>query len=163
MKQMATLLSLLVALSLINVSQAALAQGDDKGKPNATLAASVEQTITRMEEEGRQATLKNDVAATDRLLADNWMNTNANGTVTTKPQLIALLKSTPFNFISIEDDDVKIRTYEGAAVVTGRSVRKRSGQDDKVIAQQFRFTRVYAKPDGRWQVVAAQSTPILQP
>ena len=126
--------------------------------------ASVEQMIRRMEEEGRQATLKNDVEATERLLADDWMNTNANGTVTTKPQLIALLKSSPFSFISIEDEEVMIRSYEGAAaVVTGRSVRKRSGSDGKVIAQQFRFTRVYVNRAGRWQVVAAQSTPILQP
>ncbi len=158
MKQLATTLFLLIALLLIDVSLDTFAQSDDKAKAD---GASVEQLIKKIEEEGRQATLKNDVEATSRLLADDWMNTNANGTVTTKPQLIALLKSSPFNFISIEDDEVLIRGYEGAAVVTGRSVRKRSGQDGKVVAQQFRFTRVYVKRDGRWQVVAAHSTPVL--
>lgn len=154
MKQMFTISLVLV------VSLTAFAQGPEKGMPD---RAGVEEMIKKMEDEGRQATLKNDVAATERLLADDWMNTNANGTVTTRSQLIALLKSTPFTFISIEDDDVKIRAYEEAAIVTGRSVRKRAGQDGKVIAQQFRFTRVYVRRDGRWQVVAAQSTPILQP
>lgn len=172
MKYIVTRLALLIALSMIHVSLTASPQSDVKGRTevdqmmdqlDATTAAIVERTINELEEEGRRATLKNDVQATERLLADDWMNTNANGSVTTKPQLIGLLKSTPFNFLSIEDDEVKIRTYEGSAVVTGRSVRKRSGQDGKAIAQQFRFTRVYVKRDGRWQVVAAQSTPILQP
>lgn len=153
MKQIPIILALLLA-----VSSPGFAQKAEKGKVD---GASVEVLIRRMEEDGRQATLKNDVEATQGLLGDDWMNTNSNGTVTTKPQLLALLKSSPFSFVSIEDDDVMIRAYEGAAVVTGRSVRKRSGQDGKVIAQQFRFTRVYAKRDGRWQVVAAQSTPIL--
>lgn len=160
MKHLVTTLFLLIAVLLIDVSLATFAQSDDKAKAD---GASVEQLIKKIEEEGRQATLKNDVEATNRLLADDWMNTNANGTVTTKSQLIALLKATPFNFISIEDDDVIIRTYESAAVVTGRSVRKRAGPDGKVIAQQFGFTRVYAWRNNRWQVVVAQSTPILQP
>lgn len=161
MKHMITMLFLVIAASRIDGSLVTFAQSDDKAKAD---RASVEQMIKKMEEEGREATLKNDVEATNRLLADDWMNTNANGTVTTKSQLIALLKSTPFNFISIEDDEVMIRTYEGAAVVTGRSVRKRSGSDGKVIAQPFRFTRVYVRRNNRWQVVAAQSTPIpIQP
>lgn len=153
MRQITALLSLLITLSL-----PAFGQDDEKVKAE---GASFAQVIKKLEEEGRQATLKDDVEATERLLADDWMNTNANGTVTTKPQLLTLLRSSPFNFISIEDHDVLIRGYEGVAVVTGRSVRKRADQDGKVVSQQFRFTRVYVKRDGRWQVVAAQSTPVL--
>jgi hypothetical protein len=41
-----------------------------------------ENLILQLESEGRQATLKNDVAATDRLLAENWMNVNPDGSVT---------------------------------------------------------------------------------
>lgn len=120
----------------------------------------IEQQILQLEKEGREAALSNDVEANDRLLADNWMNTNANGTTTTKARLMELLKSSPFKIMSIEDDDVMVRVYGDSAVVTGRATSKRIGQDNAVITGQVRFTRVYAKQKGQWKVVAAQSTPI---
>ncbi len=120
----------------------------------------IEQQILQLEKEGREAALSNDVEANDRLLADNWMNTNANGTTTTKARLMELLKSSPFKIMSIEDDDVMVRVFGDSAVVTGRATSKRIGQDNAVITGQVRFTRVYAKQKGQWKVVAAQSTPI---
>ena len=116
--------------------------------------------IQQFEEHLREATLTNDVALHQQLLADNWMNTNANGTVTTKLQLLQLLQSTPFNFTRIADEDVVIRVYRDAAIVTGRSLRERLAPNGSKIVQHVRFTRMYVHLDGRWQVVAAQATPI---
>jgi uncharacterized protein (TIGR02246 family) len=121
---------------------------------------SVEQTIRQLENENREATLKNDASVFERLLADDWLNTNANGTVTTKAQLMTLLKSGTFKISSLEYDDVVVRAYKDTAVVTGRSTSTRMGQDNKLITGQVRFTRVYVKRDSGWQVVSAQSTPI---
>jgi uncharacterized protein (TIGR02246 family) len=120
----------------------------------------VEQTIRQLENENREATLKNDASVFERLLADDWLNTNANGTVTTKAQLMTLLKSGTFKISSLEYDDVVVRAYKDTAVVTGRSTSTRMGQDNKLITGQVRFTRVYVKRDSGWQVVSAQSTPI---
>lgn len=125
-------------------------------------SADVERQIMQVENESREATLKNDAETLDRLLADNWMNTNANGTVTTKAQLMALLKSSPFKIMSIENDEVLVRVYDDTAVVTGRSTSKRAGRDDQIVTGQVRFTRVWVKAKGSWRVVAAQSTPITQ-
>ncbi len=88
----------------------------------------------------------------DRLLADNWMNTNANGTVTTKEQLLTLLRTNPFKIQSIESDDVMLRIYGDSAVVTGRSTSTRVGPDNQVVTGQVRFTRVYSKSvtAGEW-------------
>jgi uncharacterized protein (TIGR02246 family) len=120
----------------------------------------VEQTIRQLENENREATLKNDASVFERLLADDWLNTNANGTVTTKAQLMSLVKSGTFKISSLEYDDVMVRAYQDAAVVTGRSTSTRMGQDNKLITGQVRFTRVYITRDQGWQVVSAQSTPI---
>jgi hypothetical protein len=119
---------------------------------------SIEQTISQLESELREATLKNDAAATGRLLADSWINTNANGTITEKKQLLATISS--FEFISIEDEDVRIDAYDNAAIVTGRSTRKLANPDGSVLTRHVRFTRVYVNQGGNWQVVAAQATPI---
>lgn len=117
-----------------------------------------EQVILRLENEGREATLKNDIEANNRLLADNWMNINPDGTVTTKARLMEMLKDSSFKIESIENDEVMVRVYGDVVVVTGRSTSKRAGQGNEVITRQVRFTRVYAKSKGRWQVVSAHNT-----
>jgi hypothetical protein len=47
----------------------------------------------RLESEGREATLRNDIDANDRLLVDNWVNINVDGSITTKTKLLELLKA----------------------------------------------------------------------
>ncbi len=115
--------------------------------------------ILELEERLRQATLRNDPDATDALLAGDWLNTNANGSMSTKAQLLALIDS--FNFVSIVNEDAQVRVYPGLAIVTGRSTRQLRNNENAVTTNQVRFTRVYAELDGRWQVVASQATPIL--
>jgi ketosteroid isomerase-like protein len=132
-------------------------------KDKAGERVNTERVILRLENEGREATLKNDIEANDRLLADNWVNVNPDGSVTTKAKLMELLKDSSFRIMSIENDEVLVRTYGDAAVVTGRSTTKRAGQGSEVITRQVRFTRVYARSKGRWQVVSAHNTLISSP
>ena len=116
--------------------------------------------IHQLEQQLRSATMQNNIELHDQLLAATWLNTNANGTITTKPQLLALLQSHPFAFLSIDDEDVLIRGYNDVAIVTGRSTRRRASSDTSIISQVVRFTRVYAYIENRWHVVSAQATPI---
>ena len=74
-----------------------------------------------------------------------------------------LLKDGSFKIMSIDNDEVMVRVYGDAAVVTGRSTTKRAGQGGEVMTRQVRFTRVYAKGKDRWQVVSAHNTLIRQP
>ena len=119
-------------------------------------------TIHDLEQQLRVATMQNDIDLHTQLLADTWLNTNANGTITTKAQLLALLHSHPFNFHAINDEDVLIRSYNDVAIVTGRSTRQRASLDTSIITQTVRFTRVYVYLEKRWQIVAAQATPITE-
>jgi ketosteroid isomerase-like protein len=150
MKRIITIIVLACATSLFTPAQAT--------KEKATGDVSSEQLIVRLESEGREATLKNDIEANDRLLADDWMNINVDGSITTKAKLLELLKARSFKIMSIDNDEVMVRVYGDAAVVTGRSTTKRAGQGDEIVTRQVRFTRVYAKRLGRWQVVSAHNT-----
>lgn len=152
MKEIIAVVLLVCATSLSVPAQ----KTDKKPKGN----SKIERLILQLEKEGREATLKNDLEMNDRLLADNWMNTNVNGTVTTKAQLLELIKSNTFKITSIESDDVMVRVYGDSAVVTGRSTSTRMRPDNQAVTGQVRFIRVYSKIGGRWRVVAAQSTPI---
>lgn len=149
---MKSIITVVVLACIVSLSVLAQTKGT-------TGNADAEQQIMQLEKEGREATLKNDVEANDRLLADNWININPDGSVTTKARLMELLKTSPFKIMSIENDEVTVRVYGEAAVVTGRSTSKRAGQSaGEIVTRQVRFTRVYAKRDGRWQVVSAQNT-----
>jgi ketosteroid isomerase-like protein len=132
-------------------------------KEKASDNGNTEQLVLGLENEGREATLKNDIEANVRLLAANWVNVNPDGSVTTKAKLMELLKLSSFTIMSIDNDEVMVRVYGDAAVVTGRSTSKRAGRGSEVITRQVRFTKVYAKNKGRWQVVSAHNTLIRQP
>ena len=155
MKRITTVVVLVCVTSLFALAQTTKEEAGHKGD--------TEQLILRLESEGREATLKNDMEANDRLLADNWVNVNPDGSVTTKARLMELLKGGSFKIMSIDNDEVVVRVYGDAAVVTGRSTTKRAGQGSEVVTRQVRFTRVYARSKGRWQVVSAHNTLIRQP
>jgi ketosteroid isomerase-like protein len=150
MKQIITVFALASVASLLALAQTTKEKPSNNG--------TTEQLILRLENEGREATLKNDIEANDRLLADNWVNINPDGSITTKAKLMELLKDSPFRIMSIDNDEVMVRVYGEAAVVTGRSTSKRASQGGEVITRQVRFTRTYAKIKEQWQVVSAHNT-----
>ena len=155
MKQIWTVVALVIFTCLLVPAQTTTEKPHQIGN--------TEQVILRLESEGREATLKNDIEANDRLLADNWINVNPDGSVTTKAKLMELLKDGSFKIGSIDNDEVMVRVYGDTAVVTGRSTTKRAGQGGEVLTRQVRFTRVYARSKGQWQVVSAHNTLIAKP
>jgi len=150
---------IVAALVILNCSFTPAQTTPEKANEN----GETEQVILQLESEGRKATLENDIKANDRLLADNWLNINPDGSITTKAKLLELLKDGSFKIMSIENDEVMVRVYMDAAVVTRRSTTKRAGQGSEVVARQVRFTRVYSKSKGQWQVVSAHNTFIAKP
>jgi ketosteroid isomerase-like protein len=155
MKQILNVAALVILNCTLTPAQTTSAKPHESGD--------TEQVILRLESEGREATLKNDIAANDRLLADNWININPDGSITTKAKLLELLKDGSFKIMSIENDEVMVRVYADTVVVTGRSTTKRAGQGGEVLTRQVRFTRVYARKGQRWQVVSAHNTLIAKP
>jgi ketosteroid isomerase-like protein len=97
--------------------------------------------------------LNRDVAAMERIEADEFSITHANGRVLTKADEIAGLKrqtgprdpNTAFL-----TEGTKVRVYGDTAVLTGIVVMK-----FKDSVERSRYTDVYVKRDGRWQVVAS--------
>jgi len=57
----------------------------------------------------------------------------------------------------ISFDDTKVRVYGNAAVVTGRGTYKGLKSGDVIV---IRFTNVWVKRRGAWQLVNYQATPI---
>jgi ketosteroid isomerase-like protein len=143
---------ILLVLTVI-VASATLALSQMSGKDT----SADEARIRTLNEESGEAQVKRDIAALDRMLADDFILTRANGVVANKAENLADVQSGDRSFASYTSDDVRVRLYGDAAVVTGRvtSTGTYKGQD---FSGRFRYTKMFIKRDGQWRIVAWHAT-----
>ena len=140
------------AIAIVAFSAAAIASGQERGAIRDPRSI-VEQVIRKLDNERIQAQIHADVAALERIYADDFIGVGPSGTVRTKPQVISDFTSGELKFQSITTDDVQVRIFGNTAVETGRSTM--NGQDrGKAVPRENRFTRVWVKQQGRWRLVA---------
>ncbi len=109
--------------------------------------------LSRLEEVWNDAYVHGSVEPLEQLLADDLVVTMTDMAVLTKAQSIGLLRSGHLKFRRYETSDIRIRVYNDAAVVTGRLQRTRTVNGNN-IDDDWRFTKVYVRRAGKWQVVA---------
>jgi ketosteroid isomerase-like protein len=117
-----------------------------------------ESMIRELERQRFRAMERVDVATLNRILSDDLIYTHANGLQQTKAELIGVLGSGDMRYESIASgDNVRVRIFDQAAVVTGRASIKIKARGEE---QSFTicYLDVYVKQDGRWQMVAWQSS-----
>jgi uncharacterized protein (TIGR02246 family) len=104
---------------------------------------------------------KGDTEIVSRVWADDFFYTGVRGEVKGKKEILADFKAGIRKFDWLRFDDVRVQVYGETAVVTGRATTKgQSAQGE--ITGEFRYTRIYVKRGGAWQVVAFQGTPIVK-
>jgi ketosteroid isomerase-like protein len=126
-----------------------------------TQTASVEQELLKLENEWAKSVVKLDLAFMERILADDYTWTDPEGNIHTKAEEIASIKSGQGVVTSCVSDDVKVRVYGDAAVVTGLTTQK-GMVEGKEVSGQFRWTDTWVKIAGRWQCVADHVSNIPQ-
>jgi ketosteroid isomerase-like protein len=120
--------------------------------------AAAEQEIRAAEKLWNESRARADVAALDRLLADGWTVTHGDGTINTKAEYLADLKSGARKFFGdVKQDDFAVRLYGDTAVAAGVSDSKVEYKG-KPSGGALRFTRVYVKRDGRWVMIVSHAT-----
>jgi ketosteroid isomerase-like protein len=121
-----------------------------------------EQELIALEHTWKDAVVKRDAAALQRLYADEYVSTDQEGLVWTKAQDIAIDTDTAAfsRVMSYKLDDLKVRVYGDVAVVTGLNMSKGT-LFGKAASTKSRFTDVFVKRDGHWQCVANQATSII--
>ena len=125
-------------------------------------SASVEKELIKLENDWNNAAVKRDVAALSRILADDWTLIDpGDGTIVTKTQSLADLKSGEDVVTSAVGDEWKVRVYGDAAVVLSRETDKEQYKG-KDVSGQYRFTDTWIKKAGRWQCVASAGTKITK-
>jgi ketosteroid isomerase-like protein len=119
--------------------------------------------IDQLEEAWRNAVLKANTAAMDSLLADDYMAILPNGTLQSKEQSLANLRTGAANFAALEISDRKVRFYGTTALVTSRAdVSGTTAGGD--FSGSFRYTRVYVRnAQGKWKIVSFEASRIHEP
>jgi ketosteroid isomerase-like protein len=118
-----------------------------------------ERELRGLENELVGAVLRCDSTVLRRILSDDLIFVTPFGDVFDKEGVADIGDNTDLSNDSIEIEDVRVRVYGEAAVVTGRATLKARAKDLD-LSGQYRYVRVYARQDGRWQVVAYQATRI---
>jgi hypothetical protein len=126
-----------------------------------TQATSAEQELMQMEKDLINAYLKQDVASLDRLLADDYIGTDSDGSLSTKAESISNAKSGTDPVTSVVVNDMKTHVWGDAGVVWSRSADKFQTKGNET-SGQYQHTTTWVKIAGRWQTVAANSSRVVK-
>ena len=112
-------------------------------------------------ETARTTALDNsDVAALEKILADDLTYVHASGKVDTKASLLGAIRSGEVHYISWTAKKLNVRVIGDSAVLDGEYLVRVT--DKRVKPDPFDVNifilGVYARRDGRWQQIAWQST-----
>jgi ketosteroid isomerase-like protein len=113
--------------------------------------------IIALDAKRMQAMARQDIATLKDVLADDLIYTHSSARMDTKQSLIANMQSGATVYNSVEPSEVQAQDLGDAVVLTGIA-RIRVTSNGKPSAFGVRFTDVYAKRGGAWQMVTWQST-----
>ena len=138
--------------------------------PEPVNTASIEAELNKLEREWADSNKTHSSEAVKRILSDNVVIVYPDGSTATKADEVKTIESGSITAESYEILDPKVTVIDAdSAFITGRGVIKNGknvvpGQKRPIdISGEYRFLDVYAKRDGKWQVVASQATKILTP
>lgn len=152
------IVAMIVAMILASSASVSLAQ------PQATkrVRAKTVEELRAIEQRLAAAWVNSDREFINRILADEWSVTDAGGRVLDKRQVMReAFESKDRQVESLQIDEVKVRTFGRCAVVTGRT-RATGRYQGSSMTVTLRFTDVFVRRAGHWQVVASQATQLAQ-
>jgi ketosteroid isomerase-like protein len=116
--------------------------------------------IEQLEEAWRNAMIKADTNAMGALLADDYIAISASGTLQTKEEALANLRTRRVHITALNVSDRKLRFYGKTALVTSLADVQGTTPDGD-ISGSFRYTRVYVlEPQGNWKIVSFEASRI---
>jgi Domain of unknown function (DUF4440) len=116
-----------------------------------------ESKILALENAWNQAQLHHNSTVVASMLPETFIYTDYDGTVMNKTQFLADLKDTAYQATMVENENVKVFTYEGAAVVVG-TYHTRGTYKGHQFEHWGRFTDTWVFENKLWQCVASHTT-----
>ena len=148
MRRIATRLPAALITFVIGVASAGLGADVWSG-------TSDERAVLAVEREYVRAHVERDVAALDRVLADDF---SMFGGRIKKEHRLALVSNPLFAVTSLKTDDVQVVVNGGEAFVTGTARLTGSFRGREFNTPRYGYTRHLEKRGGRWQIVSCEFT-----
>jgi predicted ester cyclase/ketosteroid isomerase-like protein len=120
-----------------------------------------EQEIVRLVDAWAIAELHGDDAFLDRLLADDFIGIGPLGFMLTKQEWILRHQSGDLKYTTFTADEVQVRSYPDAALVTCRQDQQATYRGSS-IPGQFRASLMFAQQDGQWRLAGLQLSAVGQ-
>lgn len=155
MKQALSLILVILGVSVFTLGQTT------KAKTNLRSVENIEQELIQLKRDIGRAYVTKNVAALERIYADEYTVTDQAGESTTKAQEIERMKTGTALYEFTSYEDVKVRVYGDTAIVAGRGMVKGRGKSG-AFHTEYRSTNVFVKRSGRWQAVAAHISGVKQ-
>jgi ketosteroid isomerase-like protein len=111
-----------------------------------------------LEKVWNEAHVKGDAAALEKLWDDELTVTVPEMPLFDKKGSLAIWKTGRMKFDRYETSDLKARMVGETGIVTGRVLRSRTFQGN-AREDDWRFTKVYVKRNGKWKVLAWHASP----
>lgn len=119
--------------------------------------------IDQLEETWRAAMLTGNAAALDSLLADDYIAITPGGTMQSRDEALANLRSGAVHLTAIEVTDRRVRFY-GKTVLVTCTVEVTGTTPGGEISGGYRYTRVYIMDaQGKWKIVSFEASRIRAP
>ncbi len=127
----------------------------------AVLVGSPDPEIIACEAQIRDAQLNADVAALDRLIADELLFTGPDGRIGKKADDLEAHASSAVRFRAHEPEELRIRRVGANVAIVALRARLTVEVGGMVVDGTFRYTRVWAREDGiSWRVVGGHVSAI---
>lgn len=146
---------ILAALLVLALSSAAPGQTTANKSKGATKA---EREILKFIDDWIVALKRNDAAALDRMVSDDFHIILSDGRTRDKEQELGPTKSGDIKFEQLSAEDVKVFISGDTAIATGIGTYRGSNKGQSFEGRE-RFFDVYQKRNGKWQILASRSTP----
>jgi len=114
-------------------------------------------TVIELDRKRMTAMAQKDIATLNELIADDLVYTHSSARLDTKQSLIGNMESGSTVYTSVVPSDVKAQDLGDSVVLTG-SCRISVNSGGNAMSFGVRFTDVYARRSGKWQMVTWQST-----
>lgn len=121
-----------------------------------------EQELAQLTDEWITAELRGDVAFLEKTLADTFIGIGPLGFMLTKQEWLARHQSGDLKYDALQFDEIKVRVYNEAAIITGRQEQHTAYRGNSIKAQ-LRTTLVFVRQQGQWQLANLQLSTIGQP
>jgi ketosteroid isomerase-like protein len=151
-----------VALFTILLSCMAVGQVSSKPKADTSQNSGVEQALDERNREYAEALTKRDLTALDRIWAGDYTFINPRGELVTKAERMANIKSGATEFQAISPQREQLHVHGNVAVEIGRVALRGTKYGGQESSGEYRYTNVWVKMQGRWQILANQITLIAK-